>query len=64
MEKQITMNLDKMELANIASALMDNIFKCQDKIDSTKNKLTIQANELKIVELKKILDKVESGYYS
>lgn len=57
------MQLDKMELAHIASALMDNIFKCQDKIDSTKNKLTIEGNELKIVELKKILDKIESLYY-
>ena len=63
MEKQITMVLDKMELAHIASALMDNMFKCQDKIDSSKNKLTIQGNELKIIELKKILEKIESGYY-
>ena len=58
------MQLDKMELANIASALMDNIFKCQDKIDNTKNKYTIEGNELKIKELKKILDKVESLYYN
>ena len=57
------MQLDKMELANIASALMDNIFKCQDKIDNTKNKYTIEGNTLKIKELKKILDKVESLYY-
>ena len=63
MEKQITMNLDKMELAHIASALMDNMFKCQDKIDSTKNKFTIEGNQLKIVELKKILEKIEAGYY-
>ena len=57
------MVLDKMELAHIASALMDNMFKCQDKIDSSKNRLTIEGNQLKIVELKKILDKVETEYY-
>ena len=57
------MQLDKMELAHIASALMDNIFKCQDKIDSTKNKFTIEANQLKINELKSILAKVETAYY-
>ena len=57
------MQLDKMELAHIASALMDNMFKCQDKIDSSKNRLTIEGNQLKIVELKKILDKVETEYY-
>lgn len=58
------MQLDKMELANIASALMDNIFKCQDKIDNSKNRLTIESHTLKIAELKKILDKVESLYYN
>lgn len=57
------MQLDKMELAHIASALMDNMFKCQDKIDGSKNRLTIEGNQLKIVELKKILDKVETEYY-
>lgn len=57
------MQLSTMELANIASALMDNIFKCQDKIDGTKNKFTIEANQLKINELKAILAKVETAYY-
>jgi hypothetical protein len=56
-------DLGTMDLAHIASALMDNIFKCQDKIDNTKNKFTIQGNELKIVELKKVLAKIESAYY-
>lgn len=58
------MQLDKMELAHIASALMDNIFKCQDKIDGSKNKLIIESHTLKIQELKKILDKVENLYYN
>lgn len=52
-----------MDYAHIASALMDNIFKCQDKIDSTKNKFTIEGNQLKIEELKRILNVVESLYY-
>lgn len=59
-----TIQLSTMELAHIASALMDNMFKCQDKIDSTKNKFTIQGNELKIIELKKVLAKIEEGYYN
>ena len=57
------MKLDTMDYAHIASALMDNIFKCQDKIDSTKNKFTIEGNQLKIEELKRILNVVESLYY-
>ena len=39
-----TIQLGNIELANIASALMDNIFKCQDKIDGTKNKFIIQSH--------------------
>ena len=58
-----TLNLGNLELANIASALMDNIFKCQDKIKSTKNRFIIQDHENKIKELKIILDKVEKEYY-
>jgi hypothetical protein len=42
---------------------MDNIFKCQDKIDGTKNRFIIQDHENKIKELKIILDKVEKEYY-
>lgn len=57
------MQLDKMELAHIASALMDNMFKCQNKIDGTKNKFTIEGNTLKIKALKDILDKIELLYY-
>ena len=58
-----TINLGNLELANIASALMDNIFKCQEKIEGTKNRFTIQDHENKIKELKKILDKVQIEYY-
>ena len=58
-----TLNLGNLELANIASALMDNIFKFQDKIDSTKNKFIIQSHEEKMKELKILLDKVEKEYY-
>ena len=58
-----TINLGNLELANIASALMDNIFKCQDKIDNTKNRFTIQDNENKIKELNKILEKVQTEFY-
>jgi hypothetical protein len=57
------MELTTRDLAHIASALMDNIFKCQDKIDGTKNKFTIEGNTLKIEELKAVLDKVEKAYY-
>jgi len=58
-----TINLGNLELANIASALMDNIFKCQDKIENTKNRFTIQDNENKIKELNKILEKVQAEFY-
>ena len=58
-----TLQLGNLELANIASALMDNIFKCQDKIEGTKNRFIIQDHENKIKELKIILDKVEKEYY-
>jgi hypothetical protein len=58
-----TLSLGTLELANIASALMDNIFKCQDKIDGTKNKFIIQSHEEKMKELKILLDKVEKEYY-
>ena len=57
------MDLTTRDLAHIASALMDNIFKCQDKIDASKNKFTIEGNRLKIEELKAVLDKVEKAYY-
>jgi hypothetical protein len=57
------MELTTRDLAHIASALMDNIFKCQDKIDGTKNKFTIEGNTLKIEELKAVLDKIEKAYY-
>ena len=58
-----TLKLGNLELANIASALMDNIFKCQDKIDGTKNLFIIQDHEEKIKKLKILLDKVEKEYY-
>jgi hypothetical protein len=58
-----TIQLNNTELCNIASALVDNIFKCQDKIDGTKNKFTIEGNTLKIEELKAVLDKIEKAYY-
>lgn len=58
------MEFTTMDYAHIASALIDNMFKCQDKIDGTDNRLIKESNELKIAELKKVLSKVESLYYN
>lgn len=49
----------KKELEQIGSSLMDTMFKCQDRIEATKNKFTIEANQLKIEQLKQLLYKVE-----
>lgn len=49
----------KQELNQIGSSLMDTMFKCQDKIDGSKNKFTIEANQMKIEELRTLLHKVE-----
>lgn len=49
----------KQDLEQIASSIMDTMFKCQDRIEGTKNKLTIESNLLKIEQLNKLLHKVE-----
>lgn len=49
----------KKELEQIGSSLMDTMFKCQDRIEKTTNKFTIEANLAKIDQLNKLLHKVE-----